>query len=191
MAKGKAKKRSVNYDILKIIRNYHEPSAVKERRFDMGIPFIIASLSIFTLIYFDRNLLEILKELNNVSVTVMSILAGFNTASIAIISSSNPLNFVESIEQDVHTKGRQLLNGLTTYFSYAIILQLFILIVSIVSSVLLKFISYESITNNCFVFSLFALIFLFWFTLILNSLFITLRNASILHAFILYLSNKE
>lgn len=96
-------------------------------------------------------MLKVLQDVNDVIISVMSILAGFNTASVAIIASSNPLGIAESMDsQGNNQEGRRLLNSLTSYFSYAILLQLFILIVSIIASVVLKFFHIKIIEDNIY-----------------------------------------
>lgn len=191
MAQASPTRRSVNYDIFKIIKNYFKESSKQEIRFDLLVPFCISSIIVFFLYLSKVNMLGILKEINDVIISVMSILAGFNTASVAIIASSNPLGIVEAMEnQGDHSEGQRLLNSLTSYFSYAIILQLFILIVSIIAAITLKFFDMGTITDNKYLFISLSLIFIIWFTLVLNSLLITLRNASILHNFILFLAKR-
>ncbi|MDD9312624.1 MAG: hypothetical protein ACQEW2_02465 [Bacillota bacterium] len=191
MAQASPTRRSVNYDIFKIIKNYFKESSKQEIRFDLLVPFCISSIIVFFLYLSKVNMLDILKEINDVIISVMSILAGFNTASVAIIASSNPLGVVEAMEnQGDHIEGQRLLNSLTSYFSYAIILQLFILIVSIIAAITLKFFDMSTIADNKYLFISLSLIFIIWFTLVLNSLLITLRNASILHNFILFLAKR-
>lgn len=191
MAQASPTRRSVNYDIFKIIKNYFKESSKQEIRFDLLVPFCISSIIVFFLYLSRVNMLDILKEINDVIISVMSILAGFNTASVAIIASSNPLGVVEAMEnQGDHSEGQRLLNSLTSYFSYAIILQLFILIVSIIAAITLKFFDMSTIADNKYLFISLSMIFIIWFTLVLNSLLITLRNASILHNFILFLAKR-
>lgn len=191
MAQASPTRRSVNYDIFKIIKNYFKESSKQEIRFDLLVPFCISTIIVFFLYLSRVNMLDILKEINDVIISVMSILAGFNTASVAIIASSNPLGVVEAMEnQGDHGEGQRLLNSLTSYFSYAIILQLFILIVSIIAAITLKFFDMSTIADNKYLFISLSMIFIIWFTLVLNSLLITLRNASILHNFILFLAKR-
>ncbi|MEK5390226.1 hypothetical protein NSQ59_07555 [Margalitia sp. FSL K6-0131] len=192
MAVGRPNRRSVNYDLIQIIKNYFKMSSKKEIRFDTLVPFIISCIVVFCIYICNLNMLKVLQDVNDVIISVMSILAGFNTASVAIIASSNPLGIAESMDsQGNNQEGRRLLNSLTSYFSYAILLQLFILIVSIIASVVLKFFHIKIIEDNIYFFISLALIFILWFTLVLNSLLITLRNASILHNFILFLAKRN
>lgn len=190
MAEAKPKKRSVNYDLIRIISNYFKESSRNEIRFDLIVPFIISCILSIFFIKTDFNLINIFNEINGIIISVMSILAGFNTASIAIIAASNPLEFVNSVDEK-KKEGQRLLNGLTSYFSYAIVLQLFILILSIVASIALKFLSTEMFLEYKYLLISLVIAFILWFTLVLNSLFITLRNASILHNFILYIAKKN
>lgn len=192
MAEVRRRRRSVNYDLLKIIKNYFRLSSSAEIRFDLMIPFAISIIVVILLYNSQLNILKVLKDINDVVISVMSILAGFNTASVAIIASSNPLSVAESLDhQNNNQEGQRLLDSLTSYFSYAIILQLAILIVSIIASIALNFIDYKLIKNNVYLHASLALVFTLWFTVVLNSLFITLRNASILHNFILFLARRR
>jgi hypothetical protein len=200
MVRVRVNRRSVNYDIFKIIQNYFKLSSKEEIRFDLAVPFIISVLTVYFLSKSGLNMLKVLQDINDVIISVMSILAGFNTASVAIIASSNPLGLVEAMgtqagnqrtNQTNDEEGRKLLNSLTSYFSYAIILQLFILIVSIIASITLKFFDIKSFKENIYLFISLSSIFIIWLTLVLNSLLITLRNASILHNFILFLAKRR
>ena len=170
MAQVRINRRSVNYDIFKIIQNYFKLSSKEEIRFDIAVPFIISLFTVYFLSLTELNMLKILQDVNNVIISVMSILAGFNTASVAIIASSNPLGIVESMSNQASShqennqgdeeEGRQLLNSLTSYFSYAIILQLFILIVSIIASIALKFFDIKTFKENIYLYISLASIFI-------------------------------
>ncbi|WP_340373310.1 hypothetical protein [Peribacillus sp. FSL E2-0218] len=189
-------RRSVNYDIFKIVKNYFKLSSKEEIRFDLTIPFVVSCVTVYFLHASGLNMLIVLKEINDVIISVMSILAGFNTASVAIIASSNPLGIVEAMGGQGRAnaneqEGRELLNSLTSYFSYAIILQLFILIISIIASIALKIFDIKIFKDNIYLYISLASIFIIWFTLVLNSLLITIRNASILHNFILFLAKRR
>ncbi|MHA7743869.1 hypothetical protein [Priestia aryabhattai] len=191
MAEARANKRSVNYDIIKIIKNYFKLSSKKEISHDVFIPFIISIVTVSLTFYMKLDVLKILQELNNVIMTVMSILAGFNTASIAIISSSNPSKLIQNLgNQSQRGEGEQLLDSLTGYFSYAIILQLLILIVGLVAAVFLKFIPLKDIESYFYISTIMFGIFVVWFTIVIHSLLVTLRNVSILHNFIIFLGKK-
>ncbi|OHR73702.1 hypothetical protein HMPREF3291_18430 [Bacillus sp. HMSC76G11] len=190
MAEGSPNRRSVNYDIYQVVKSYFKLSSKKEIRHDLLVPFVISVILVSVLLLAKLDLLKILVDLNDVIITVMSILAGFNTASIAIISSSNTVGFLQRLEQDGRQEGDQLLKSLTSYFSFAIILQLFILIISIIASVILKLVKYEYIVANIYNLTIFSILFILWFAIVLNSLLITLRNASILHNFILFLARR-
>lgn len=187
MAEASPKRRSVNYDIIKIVKNYLKMSSASEIRHDLLIPFIVSFIIGILVCKLGLDMFNVLQEVNNIVITVMSILAGFNTASIAIIS-ANPQNFIDKIE-DVKVKGQgeKLLNSLTSYFSYAIIVQLSLLITGIIASVFLKFISIERIPDSIYLDLSLSFIFIIWFTIVIHSLLITLRNVSILHNYILFI----
>ncbi|WP_113386739.1 hypothetical protein [Bacillus pumilus] len=155
MAEGAPNKRSVNHDVYNIVKKFFVSSSKDELKHDLLLPIVIAVFIVNILSISGLDILNIFREFNVLIITVMSILAGFNTASIAIISASNLVNFVNSIDKGTKSDevGRDLLNSLTSYFSYAIMLQLFILIGSILASVILKLIDYsviETIFYICF-----------------------------------------
>lgn len=192
MAQGNPNRRSVNYDIHQIIKKFFKSSSKKEIRHDLALPLVIAILIVSLFVYFKLDILQILTDLNEVIITVMSILAGFNTASIAIISSSNLISFIDRLEdRGRRNNGSELLKSLTSYFSYAIMLQLFILIVSIIASLVFRFLDFETIKKNMWCFSSLILFFILWFSIVLNSLFITIRNVAILHNFILFIGRRQ
>ncbi|MCM3022577.1 hypothetical protein [Heyndrickxia ginsengihumi] len=122
MTKVKKKRKSPNQDLYKIVKKYFIISSFHEKMYDLVLPFVLSAAS-FLLIYFSKiDLLKITSDLNNVILTILSILAGFNTASLAVISSSNQAKVIDKLSREDKTEGEDLLDGLTSYFSYAILL---------------------------------------------------------------------
>jgi hypothetical protein len=124
MARVIAKKRSVNQEIVLIVKKYTKSASKRELLFDSIFPLLISCICVTLAFLFAKShFLELVKDLNTNSLTVLSILAGFNTASLAVISSSNVSKFVDEID-DEKVNGRELLEKFLCFFVYAIILQL-------------------------------------------------------------------
>lgn len=79
---------------------YIKNSTPKELSFDWLYPFLISILLFLIISISEGNLnhlISIIGEINNVTVTIIAILAGFNTASLAIIASTNRSIFFNSL----------------------------------------------------------------------------------------------
>lgn len=207
--------------IKKSIKTYIKSSTPRELSFDLITPFLLAALS-FLFVFFimeSSNILGILKvieKINNTAVNVIAILAGFNTASLAVITSANrellnSLNSKLDPNSEVsfstpplwkrikiaifnNTK-KNTLEITVNFFCYAVIIQLITLILGLLSSVIYDFI--PNITNFNFISIsdfikrvLLTLYGISWLSLILHSIFISLRNVEMVYAFIMYKDNN-
>lgn len=195
------------------IKNYVIHSTPKELFFDIIMPILVAT----TLVIIITNLLpnpssfvKTLYEINGTIITIMAILAGFNSASLAIIASSSklvntPLIDTSNIEYEEKKRIQKIkdaifnnpsykeLDAIVSFFAYAVISQLLILILSLLIHIVLTAVQKTTIINSIFNNSM-EMIILFilsgcWFTLILHSIFLSIRNIDVIAHFIKF-SNK-
>lgn len=193
MARVKKNRISVNQDVYQIIGNYRRVSTIEELRFDLLVPLLISVISVVTILTLNKaGFLELVKDLNTNALAVMSILAGFNTASLAVVSSSNPSKFVSMLSDDTErVKGRTLLDHFLSFFSYAIFTQLFLLVVGLIGFVLLKLINIKLFNENIIYLIFCSIIIVAWLQFVLHALFVTIRNVTLLYRFIKFLGDTK
>lgn len=202
----KRKKTKQSGFIRKNIKNYLQYSTPKELFFDLIIPLILAifvTITTFSLIPSPRDLAVIIQEINGLTITITAILAGFNTASLAIIASSgnlipadnklscenNDLKGIKKLKNLImNNPSRNAIEAVVSFFSYAVISQLIILVFSLLLNVILS-----SLLKNIDVFPnltpIYKMILLsgfsvFWIFLILHSIFLSIRNIDIISNFV-------
>lgn len=197
------------------IKLYIKASTPKELRFDWIGPLIL-SLVVFSLmaVFTESNIaiLKVMEKINNAAINVVAILAGFNTASLAVITSSNrellnKLNMSISPSEKVDFKKLSLFKRIKNsifnntkantlritinFFCYAVIIQLITLIFGLLTSALYDFlpnvtkfyfVSVENWMEKGFLLTYGTL----WLTLILHSIFISLRNVEMVFHFIIF-----
>lgn len=185
----------------KMLSDYRKFSTKKERFFDWAIPaiiaFIISILIIFIISDVD-GIFTLLIDFNNIVLTIVAILAGFNTASLSVIAASNTKVLGQldaSVRIDRKDEKSTLLRQILSLFGYSIIIELGILILGTIFIFLLnggselaeifinsaKIILIIRIGTGAFIF--------FWIWIILHCLFVSIRSISILYNFILYLGH--
>ncbi|WP_028977242.1 hypothetical protein [Sporolactobacillus terrae] len=207
--------------IRKSILYYLRSSTPKELSFDWIFPFAL-SLCIFVIlafsIYHNTSILNIIKKMNDASINVIAILAGFNTASLAIIfSASNNLlsklntnndsvnkelkqKFSDMPKQSIFQRAKVIIFSNTkenvlkitvNFFCYAIIIQLIVLIICLMTSMTYSFVPKIShFISNYYVDKVILTSYgVFWLTLVLHSVFISIRNVEIIYGFIMYKDN--
>ncbi|SFP12105.1 hypothetical protein [Salibacterium halotolerans] len=192
------KDNSVNRDFIEIVKNYKKFTTKSEWKLILGLPILFSALTfIFMGTLEDHNtvLLKSILKINQVSISVMAILAGFNTTSLAIIAASSPrilmnLNSPEFIEQD---KNDTILRQLVSFFTFAIVFQLGILVAATLITMFT-----ENIVDLSEVFVYLTgiwvriplIIFgILWMTVVLFALVLSLRNATLLYRYILFIGD--
>ncbi len=83
---------------IKVILNYLKFSTKSEKIFEFFIPLLMTGGILLFIFYKDPSTSTVLKgvkDINNQSLTFISILAGFNIASISVIATSNSKLFAE------------------------------------------------------------------------------------------------
>lgn len=203
-----------------IFTSYYEylwSSTPRELFFDWIIPMIISFLTVTSMYFLSSSNTDIflnIKKINETSINVIAILAGFNTASLSIVGSINR-GLLSEISSEKNTALEELLNSNSkkkpifsrfknlimnnkksntlkitlNFFSYAVISQLIILIIGLVTSMLFAFLPnitlYINVSTSIskFIISLYGMALL---TLILHTIFVSIRNVEMIYHFILY-----
>ncbi|KZE78626.1 hypothetical protein AV654_02430 [Paenibacillus elgii] len=212
------KAESVNRDLYHIIKDYFHCSSIKELTFDILIPVFVSILifaTIGAMTVSTTTILKIIVNLNTSSINVMAILAGFNTASVAVIASTNKSilnqlynvtgpqnntkknkNFFANIWSIiVEKKDENILKITISFFSYAIAMQLIILILGSIivatSDNVIEFYRQLSFINKMSARIIISILGTTWLTLILHCLFVSLRNVSLLYRYVLFLGKNK
>lgn len=196
--KGKHDHNILGRDFREIICNYRKYTTKAEFFLFMGVPTILSFL-VFIYFYFFENsnvqLLEYILDMNNSSITVIAILAGFNTTSLSIIAAGNNkiLNFLK--RKKLENSSDSILKQLVSFFSFAILVQLIVLVMGVIISV---------ISNNFFEITLMlpflkgivgrALLSIFgivWLSAVIFTIMISIRNATLLYRYVLFIADYD
>lgn len=185
-------------DFWEVIKNYKKYSTDFEFKLFIGIP-IVCSIIIFAFYWFFGNsnseLLSRIMEMNRDSLTVIAILAGFNTTSLSIIAASNNnvLKFLK--RHDLPDSEDTLLKQLVSFFSFAILLQLIVLTIGILLSMISK--SFMDISNafpalsGLVVKIPLTLLGALWLGAVIFVIIISIRNATLLYRYVLFVADYD
>lgn len=185
-------------DFKEVVTNYKKYTTKTEFKLFLGIP-ILASVLVFIYFWFfeksNSNLLSYIMEMNQSSLTVVAILAGFNTTSLSIIAASN--NEVLKFLKKHKSKGSEdsLLKQLVSFFSFAILLQLIVLVAGVLLSMITK--SFGGIVEIFpFVSGLsvkipLTLLGVIWLGSVLFTIIISIRNATLLYRYVLFIADYD
>lgn len=185
-------------DFREVISNYKKYTTNFEFRLFLAIP-IISSIFIFAFYWFFGNsnadLLNRIMEMNRDSLTVIAILAGFNTTSLSIIAASNN-NVLKFLRQHKLPDSEDtLLKQLVSFFSFAILLQLMVLTIGILLSMISK--SFMDISNAFPVLSglvvkiPLTLLGALWLGAVIFVIIISIRNATLLYRYVLFVADYD
>ncbi|PYI50278.1 hypothetical protein [Paenibacillus flagellatus] len=196
------KKGKTNDFVIAIWKDYRRYSSKEEVSYDWNVPKLIACLVALIAIIVIKDaisVVSILKDFNNIALTVVAILAGFNTASLSVIAASNTKvlgNLYASVRQDGVEGSSNLLRQTVSLFGYSIIIELAILVIGAILIFVFNGLStalthlpdlrYSDLYEKFLV----AVLSLPWISFVFHSLFISIRNISILYNYILYLGHQ-
>lgn len=197
------------------VKNYITHSTPRELFFDIVIPIVLSTILI-VLIYFmlpsPITFVKSMYEINNTIITIIAILAGFNSASLAIIASSSKIVNSELLDTEsiktnktsniqkiknmiLNSPSYKELDAIVSFFAYAVISQLIILIISLIIHVILtalmKVNVHFTLFSNQKEMIILCIFSGFWLTLVLHSIFLSIRNIDIIAHFIKYSSKKD
>ncbi|WP_260857034.1 hypothetical protein [Bacillus thuringiensis] len=160
-----------------ITKNYWKFASTAEKIFDFLVPAILTCIVWYFIKIMDpepSTVLKGIKDINSQSLTFISILAGFNVASISVLAtaSSKLLENLKKMESRKHS-GTSLFEIMMTFFCASIILQFFIILVGVMILVI------SSVTNlppdfpmNIYMWILVML----WIYALITSIFVSIRN---------------
>lgn len=157
--------------------NYFKFSTRAELIFDFAIPAII-TLLILSIVGFiepsTSTVLKGIKDINNQTLTFISILAGFNVTSISVLATAGS-NLLVELKKTKSEKipDKTLFEIMMTYFCAAIVTQFFIILIGVILLVL------SSLTNmpisleiNSYLWILIG----FWIFALILTILISIRN---------------
>lgn len=185
-------------DFKEIITNYIKLTTKTERKIFLGLP-LAASILVFIYFWFfeksNINLLGYIMEMNQSSLTVVAILAGFNTTSLSIIAASNNKVLKYLKKHKVNGGEETVLKQLVSFFSFAILLQLMVLVIGILLSMISKSFSDVSIMfpvlSGAFVKIPLSILGAIWLGAVLFTIIISIRNATLLYRYVLFIADYD
>ncbi|MEK4195964.1 hypothetical protein NYE59_23005 [Paenibacillus sp. FSL L8-0323] len=167
-------------------KKYWKNSSRSELLMDILFPFIIsAGLMWLTSFYIDdfSQLIEKFQQLSGQLIAAISILAGFNIASITIISTANePTNRLRQIPSTTN-RSMSMYEVLISFFTWAVIIQLIVVLVGIIlfyAGSLVPSNLYHEIPIWAWIVSIFVLF------ITIHSMFISIRNMKTLFLYVTY-----
>lgn len=186
----------IGRDFREVLSNYNKYNTKTEHYLFIGIPLIL-SFIIFTYFYFfelsNTQLLNYIIEMNQMSLTVIAILAGFNTTSLSIIAASNNEILVFLKKNNFQNNRDSVLKQLVTFFTFAILIQLMILAIGVVISITSNnFIDITTVLpfiKGGFARILLSVFGILWLSAVLFTIIISIRNATLLYRYVLFIAN--
>ncbi|WP_227397365.1 hypothetical protein [Jeotgalibacillus aurantiacus] len=188
----------VGRDFREILHNYGVYSTKLEKTLFITTPLVVSTvIFIYFYLFEDSNLklLNYILELNSDALSVIAILAGFNTTSLAIIAASNNevLRFLRS--KKLKNNSGTILKQLISFFSFAILIQLIVLIIGILLSVVSSTFKEVSETfpliRGLFVRVPLSILGSIWLSSILFTIMISVRNATLLYRYVLFVADFD
>lgn len=123
--------------LLRVASRYWQVSSKHEKITDIGIPFLLTTI-IVVLVSIKQpavqGFLVLSNQIVNTVITVLSILAGFNVAAVSVIASSQSPT-IKRMAKHKNDNEPSPLEGILSFFSWAIAVQLIVLLGSIMYSI--------------------------------------------------------
>ncbi|MGH0608036.1 hypothetical protein [Bacillus cereus group sp. BfR-BA-01355] len=169
-------------------RNYIKFSTKSEKAFDIYFAIIISLFFVFTAAYFtDMKVKEFMvnfQSLNSIVITAISILAGFNMASIAVISSSQSdmINKLKTTFSEIDSSVSKFA-VLVIFFTWAITIQLTVVLMGIILHFCSQFLVQPFLLKLTVPIWLWIILFM-WMFIFMHSIFISIRNVKMLFFFV-------
>lgn len=185
-------------DFREVFKNFKKYTTPLEFKMFIGTPIVISIIIFISFLLIDisnTNLLKVIIEMNSKSLTVIAILAGFNTTSLAIIAASNS-SVLKFLRQHTVSNGNgSLLKQLVSFFSFAILIQLIVLIAGILLEVISS--SFSEIgsalpfLSGLLVKVPLSILGAVWLSSILFTIIISVRNATLLYRYVLFVADYD
>ncbi|PFC31693.1 MULTISPECIES: hypothetical protein [Bacillus] len=177
-----------NKFLVESFRNYRKFSTKSEKAFDIYIAFFISLLFVIAAAYFSdikvKEFIANFQSLNNIVITAISILAGFNMASIAVISSSQSdmINRLKETRSSIDPSISKF-SVLIIFFTWAISIQLTIVLFGILLHFCSQFLIQPYLLKFVVPIWLWAIL-VIWMSIFMHSIFISIRNVKMLFLFV-------
>ncbi|MEF7494381.1 MULTISPECIES: hypothetical protein [Lysinibacillus] len=178
-----------------IFKKYKEISTRSEKIFDLLLPLVVSLITFllmdkylhYSFEDFTKNFLNI----NTIILTSTAILAGFNTASIAVIAGSQS-KLVEDLKNTPadYDPTESKFSVLIVFFTWSILIQLFIILIGILANIFAQFFldsSIKSYLTPKWIYGLFSL----WTFIVIHSVLISFRNTKLLYTFVNFKNNDS
>lgn len=193
-------KKIINRDALDVFLGYLDLASPQEIRYDFFFSLTFASLLIGISSFADNGIQSMLDFFNahvGSVITALSILAGFNVTSIAIIATSQSEVSQYLRNNKIEGKNATLLEQIISFFCWAIMVQLLALLLSIIAIFIFKFlfpmenrIIWDTKYFNFTCLNLIWIILFFGAWFVAYSITLTVRNVSILYYYLVADSRK-
>jgi hypothetical protein len=173
----------------KVFVDYLRYSSRAELTMDMLLPVIVSAFLTYVIWSFKANNVgPAISQINNQTLTAVSILAGFNVASISVFAASDS-KLLQNLRDKTSNKfpNITLFEMMLSFFAWAITSQLFIIFVGIV----ILFVTSFTATQPSFIRISVWEVYLFlwaWMSLIFHAIFVSVRNLKVI---MVYLLNKD
>lgn len=172
---------------VKMIIDYLKFSTKTEKTFDFFVPCLITTGILLFIFYHEPatgTVLKGVKDINNQTLTFISILAGFNVASISVIATNNSSLLIHLKQKPSRkAQGKSLYEIMLTFFTAAIVSQFFIIFIGIIILVISSIINFPSdFTIQYYHWILIAI----WIYTLITTLFVSLRNLKTLFFILVY-----
>lgn len=185
-------------DFKEVFSNYKKYTTDTEFKLFLGMP-LTASILVFIYFWFfeksNTQLLSYIMDMNQSSLTVIAILAGFNTTSLSIIAASNNKVLKYLKKNKIENSDDTILKQLVSFFSFAILLQLIVLATGILLSMVTK--SFDGVIevfpyiSGLIVKLPLSIIGVIWLGLVLFTIIISIRNATLLYRYVLFIADYD
>ncbi|SEM79603.1 hypothetical protein SAMN04489762_1058 [Terribacillus saccharophilus] len=188
----------LNRDFKEIFSNYKLYTTKAEWRLYLLVPIAISTLLFVLMAILEEKNTTIynsILDINNVSVNVIAILAGFNTTCLSIIAASNNkvLKFLTKKKLEGSSdQGGTVLKQIVVFFSFSIVYELIIIFFGILLVMVSKYIpnlSEFDILTGINARIILVIIGIGWLSAILFALVTSLRNASLLYRYVLFVAD--
>lgn len=162
--------------------NYLKFASKAEKIFDFFLPAILSAVIIVIICIVDpetSTVVKGIKEINNQTLTFISILAGFNVASISVLATagSTLLRKLKETKSE-KVRGVSLFEVMMTFFCAAIVSQFVIILLGVVLLVISSLINIPSgFDITIWLWILIGI----WIYILVLTIFISLRNLKILY----------
>lgn len=171
-------------------KKYWKSASTSELIVDVLVPFLLAILMVCftnTAVTKFTVLIEKFQGISGQVIAAISILAGFNVASITILATVPTATILKNRRNATNTS--TLYEMLICFFTWAVIIQLFVVLVSIVLYYLGSFI--PEVIKDWGVPYWAWVCAVVWLTITMHSIFLSIRNMKTLYLYVTYDSSSN